>query len=482
MNNSHSRYPKGLLALCFMQATSMVGFMFIFSMATLYMTKRLGFSDKDAVTLFGAFGAIVYGLPLFGGFLGDKFLGYKFSVLIATIFCGIGLLLISIPNSFFFCLGLACFAISTCVQVPNMYCLVGNLYDKHDERRHGGFTLAYVAMNIGAFAATLSSGFLSAHIGYSGTFILGGLIMFSTLIAYFLEHKQFEDGFNTTTREKTIHTFGSRLKGMFLYFLAVPICALGFNYPDTCNNLILLVGALAALYILLISLKYDGLQRRKLIVFLVLTLVSIGWGTLYMMAPTVLTLFVERNVARHFLGIVVPASSVISLDPLFIILCGPLLSYLWLVLSHRKKNPSGALKLSLGVILMGIGFIVLVPGILSANNLGLTAFSWIILSYFFQTIGELFVNPVGYALVGSLAPPGRDGFLMGFFQLGTGVASVLMSYMANEANKLEGITAPLKTNNMYMHAFWHYGLYSTLLGLAALVFVPYFSKIIRQEH
>src|SRR3989338_10994824 len=161
MNTTHSRYPKGLIALCWMQATTMVGFMFIFSMGTLYMTKRLGFSDKEAVTLFGAFGAIVYGLPLFGGFLGDKFLGFKFAVAFSTLLCGAGLLLVAIPNKFFFLLGLACYAISTCVQVPNMYCLVGNLYDKNDERRHGGFTLAYVAMNIGALIATWSSGYLS---------------------------------------------------------------------------------------------------------------------------------------------------------------------------------------------------------------------------------------------------------------------------------------------------------------------------------
>lgn len=486
MSISTSKYPKGLLALCFMQLTSMVGFMYIFSMATLYMTKRLGFSDKEAVTLFGSFGAIVFGLPLFGGFLGDKYLGYKFSVFISTITCGIGLLLISIPNAFFFTCGLACYAISTCVQVPNMYCLVGNLYGKNDERRHGGFTLAYVAMNIGAFAATASSGFLSTHWGYSHTYIFGSIVMFSTLIAYFLGNKHFDDGFKTldeqhSSRQIQMHGLKDRIKGIALFLIAIPVCAFAFNYPDACNNLILLVGALAAVYIIILSLRYEALQRKKLLVFLVLTLVSIGWGTLYMMAPTVLTLFVERNVDRHLFDIVIPASSVLGLNPLFIVLLGPLLSLLWLKLSHRKKNPSGAFKLSLGVIMMGIGFIILVPAILNANNLGLSAFYWIVISYFFQTMGELFVNPVGFALVGSLAPPGRDGFLMGFFQLGTGVASVLMSYMASATNKLEGITAPLKTNAMYQHAFWHYGLYSLILGFAALLFVPYFSKIIRQE-
>jgi POT family proton-dependent oligopeptide transporter len=475
------KYPPGLLALCTMQATSMVGFMLIFSMSTLYMTHVLGFSDKNAVTLFAAFGAIVYGLPLFGGFLGDKYLGYKFSVLVSTILCGIGLLLISIPKPFFFIIGLACFSISTCVQVPNTYCLVGNLYDKQDERRHGGFTLAYVAMNIGAFAATFGSGFLSTHLGYSATFIAGAVIMFSTLIAFFLANKYFDDGFrsNDNIAVKVIHDTKSRIKGLVLYFLAIPICALGFHHPDVCNNLILIIAVLAAIYIFVIGFQYDSVQRKKLYVFLALTTVSIGWGVLYMMAPTVLTLFVERNVDRHFLGLLIPPSSVLSLNPFFIIICGPMLSYLWLLLSHKNRNPSGAFKLSFGVILMGIGFILLVPAILSANSLGLTAFFWIILSYLFQTLGELFVNPVGYALAGTLSPPGRDGFLMGFFQLGSGAASVLMGYLASEANQLEGIKAPLQTNNMYLHAFWHYGLYSIILGMIALIFVPYFSKIIR---
>ena len=486
MATTNNKYPKGLLALCFMQLTSMVGFMVIFSLSTLYMTKQLGYSDKAAVTLFASYGAIIYGMPLFGGFLGDRFLGFKFSVLFSTIFCGVGLILLSIHQPFFFILGLAVFAISTCLQVPNMYCLVGNLYGPEDERRHAGFTIAYVAMNVGAFVATLSAGFLSEHVGYSITYLLSALVMFSTLIAYFSGQKYFDDGFKSVSEHRIStrvfeHNVRSRIKGIFLFFLAIPVCVLGFSYPDVCNNLILLIGALAVLYILVVGVRYESLQRKKLYVFVTLTIVSIGWGTLYMMAPTVLTLFIERNVDRHFLGFFVPTASVISLNAFFIITIGPVLSVLWVYLSQKNKNPSGALKLSLGVIFMGLGFLALVPGIAHANSLGLSAFYWIIISYFFQTVGELFVNPVGYALVGSLAPPGREGFFMGFFQLGTGVASVLMGYMASEANKLQGVTAPLQTNKMYSLAFWHFSMYSIVLGVLALFLVPYFAKIIRQR-
>ncbi len=483
MDTTSKQYPKGLIAVCIMQLTSMVGFMVIFSLSTLYMTKQLGYTDKAAVTLFAAYGAIVYGMPLFGGYLGDRFLGFKFSVLFSTITCGIALLFLSIPSSFFFILGLALYAISTCVQVPNLYCLVGNLYGSQDERRHGGFTLAYVAMNVGAFAATLSAGFISQRFGYSVTYIIAAIVMFSTLIAYFAGNKYFEEGFKSKDPKLTssiiTHTVASRLKGIALFLLTIPLCALGFKYPDACNNLILLIGVLSIAYIIFISMRYESLQRKKLLVFTALTIVSIGWGTLYMMAPTVLTLFIERNVERHMLGILIPASSALGLNSLFIILVGPILSVTWVFLSQKNKNPSGALKLSLGVISMGIGFLVLVPAIMNANSLGLSAFYWIVISYFFQTVGELLVNPVGFALVGSLSPPGREGFLMGFFQLGTGVASVLMGYMASQANKLQGITAPLQTNAMYSHAFWNYGLSSVILGAIALLLVPYFAKIIR---
>lgn len=480
----HQKYPKGLFSIFWMQVTTMVGFAYIFAMATLYCTKELGFTDQHAYTLFAAYGAIVYGVPLFGGFLGDRFLGHKFSVLFGVIISGIGLLLMAIHNLYAFYIGLACFAISTCLQVPNIYCLVGQLYDKHDERRHSGFTLAYVGMNIGSLAASASSGYLINLIGFRMTFVVGAIVMFMTLIAYYQGQSHFSEGFirkDDMDANPTVFTLTDRIKGLALFFIAIPICVVAFNYPELCNKLILIFGIGITLFIAIYAFRFTNLQRSKLIVFLLLTVVSIGWGTLYMIAPTVLTIFIERNVDRHFWGFLIPTSSVYSLNPFFIVTIGPLLSYLWIMLTRRGHNPSGAFKLTLGVVIMGLGYLVLVPAIASANTLGFSAFYWIILSYLLQTIGELLVNPVGYALVGSLSPPRWEGFLMGYFQLGSGVASVLMGYMASMTSKLEGITNPIQTNGMYSHAFAQYSYYSLALGIGAMLFVPYFARVIRAK-
>ncbi len=212
-------------------------------------------------------------------------------------------------------------------------------------------------------------------------------------------------------------------------------------------------------------------------VFWILLVVGVMFWALYMLAPSALNIFVDRNVNRTILGHVIPTVTVQSLNPFFIMTLGPLLSLFWLHSTKHKLLFSAPAKFALGILLMGVGYLVIVPGIMSASTAGMVAIVWIVLSYLLQTVGELFVGPVGFAMVGDLVPPRMEGVMMGVWQLSTGVAGALSDYLANLTVAPENVTQPVQTNPIFAHSFLQFGLMAVGVGLLTMLMTPKLAKI-----
>lgn len=451
------KQAKGLIGVCIIQIFTMIGFMYLFSLMTLYCTQKFYLSDHQAYILFAAYGSIVFGLPLFGGYLGDKFLTHKKAVLYSIPIQSLALILMSINNIDVFYFALAIFAISTCLQTPNIYCLVGELYSIDHPKRQQAFALAYIAVNLGAVFATGTAGFLSQKLGYGMTFIIGGILNFGALIGYFLCRNEIKN-----TKDDSRLT----IYGFLLLIMSIFICMLLFHYSEICNLLILAFAIGITLLLIFLSFRQSAQIQKNLLIFIFITWVAVGFGALFVLTPTVLTLFIERNVNRHFFSILIPTPTIMIINSLIIVFLGPFIS-----LKDKKAKPDSslALKFSLGIILMGISFVVLVLGICFSNQFGVTALIWIAICYILQAFAELYVNPIGYSLSHSLAPKGMEASLLGFFQLNFGLASAIMSYFSLMATDLQGNVNPLITNKMYLQAFSHYSLFSISLGIVCFV-------------
>ena len=129
------------------------------------------------------------------------------------------------------------------------------------------------------------------------------------------------------------------------------------------------------------------------------------------------------------------------------------------------------------LILIGAGFLVLPVGIAFAGPDGIVGFKWIFISYVLQSIAELLISPIGYAMIGRLAPRQYQGIMMGTWMLLTGVASVFSSYFSGLVPEARvGLAA--STNPIYTSIFSNLGWGSVAVGVVMILLIPFFRKLI----
>ena len=126
---------------------------------------------------------------------------------------------------------------------------------------------------------------------------------------------------------------------------------------------------------------------------------------------------------------------------------------------------------------MALGFLILPLGIKLAGINGMSAFTWLFWSYVLQSIGELLISPIGYAMIGKLAPKQYQGIMMGSWMLVTGLASLFAGDFSGMIPEPAGSTA-LTTNPGYVKLFAELGAGSLVVGLALVVLIPFLRKLI----
>jgi dipeptide/tripeptide permease len=210
--------------------------------------------------------------------------------------------------------------------------------------------------------------------------------------------------------------------------------------------------------------------------FLFLCLISIGFWTFYFLEPTLLTVFSKDNLNLNIFGINFPPNTVFSLDPFFVIVSGFFLTRLWLWLECKNKDPSIPLKFIFASLWVGLGYILLAVAI-SLNSSGLMNIGWMIAAYFLFTMGELFIAPVGFSMVGQLSPKGSEGFLMGVWQLSLGISATASVAIAGYI-VMPSTGLILERNVSYMHSFMWFAVIGFIMFVASLLFLPWMKRML----
>lgn len=459
--SSNTRYPSGVLPVFFLQMFCMIGFSVLFAILTLYCTHELHLTDQQAYNITCAFNAQVFALSILGGYLGNRWMGYNLSFIVGACLAIAGYIFLLSTNLNLFHCGLAMFALSQGLMVPSLYLILGNLYCHGDNRRDSGFILAYIGMNVGSLFASMIAGAVSQYYSYHLVLLIGVIFSFLTLIFYFI----FQPKKTIVTETPSII---SKIMGILIIIIFIPIVMILLDHVKWNNTLLISLGTIIIISLSFIALRNKTREiRKKLLLFLLLSILSIFFWSLYLLAPTILPIFTERNVDRSIFDIIIPAASFSVLNPFFIIILGPLTGWLWLRLAKSNRKISILGKFSLGLLLMGIGYLILAIGILAHNQSGYIFWGWIVLSYFSQTLGELCIGPIGYAMVGELIPPKQEGLMMGVWQLMSGVAGVLTNYFSNFIGKTNN-TSPLITNHVYFSTFLLCGGIVVFAGVLAV--------------
>lgn len=474
--------PSGAGALFFMQMFSTLGFSVLYSTLVLYATNWLHMSDNVATSITATFVAFNYTLHLLGGYAGGRLMTYRGLFSIGMICTLTGCVLISVPDTDYLYWGLAFFLTGAGLNVTCINCMLTQLFQPDDMRRESAFLWNYSGMNVGFFVGFSVSGYFQMNNGYHQLFLLSSLGSLIALIITAFKWKKLNDINTTFINLPKDKKRSANMQGIGLIVLLVLSLRWLLEHSHFSNNLIMTVGAVMALLIAVLATKQrTAKERNNMWAYIILAFTSLIFWTLYQIAPMGLTLFIERNVDRHYFGMLIPPQWVQNINTIVIILGGPMLSVWFTRLRSRGIRITIPLQFSFALLMIGAAFAILPLGISLANAQGYSNFNWILASYILQSIGELFISPIGYAMVGQLAPMRLQGLMMGTWLMITGVAATMSDYFSKMALGTEHLTDPLLTNGSFSHTFALLGWTSISVGIVLLLVTPLMKRLIHER-
>ena len=460
MDATQSHHPKALPFLFFTEMWERFGFYIAQGLLVLYMTKYYGFSDDVSGTISGVFAGLVYISPFVGGFIADKLLGFKTSILWGGFFLVLGyaLLAISTMQTLFYP-ALATIIVGNGLFKPNISSLLGMQYSTNDPRRDAGFTLFYIGINIGAALSGIS-GYIKNAFGWNITFAMASIGMIIGLVT-------FRAGFKHFKNLKEEPTISRTFKYQLIFYCILAIIGLSFllKINALANWLLPCAGIILLIFLSILTLRQHAENRKRLLVLKTLIISSIVFWALFLQLFISANLFVDRLVEKNLFGIPLTTTLFYASESIFIILLGPLFASAWQTLGRNDKNPSPVYKFVLGIIFAGLGFLVLSASTLFANDNGMINPLWVFFSYLLITIGELLLSPIGLSAVTLLAPPHLIGMMMGIWFVATGFGGLFAGLISKIASIPEGTVSAAEKLAIYQSAFLHFAYLAFLVAI-----------------
>ncbi|HBD7051795.1 TPA: MFS transporter [Legionella pneumophila] len=467
MSTVEQRMPKGIMSLYLIQMFSTFSFAVLYSSLSLYITNQLGLSNHISNSIVGLFLAFNFVLHLFGGLIGGNWLSNRFLFLFTTILQTFGILCLVFPETPSLYLGLSLFLIGCGLNTTCYNTILTQRFSSSDPRRDKAFFMSYSTMNIGFWAGFICSGFYDASNHYEEIFYASIATNIITTLLVLYCWKNITD-INTAlalnpAQKQRIKGIG----GILFILLLIPVLNICFKLPDFSNGLVITISVLMFFVILFIRNNQKILSdRQKITAFLILTITSTVFWMIYYTGPMGITLFIKNNVDKQLLGFEIPTQWILNINSVVIIIGSPLIALLISKLQNKGYTFSVSTQFIWAFLFLTISFFSLSCGIHFANEAGYTAFSWIILHLVTQAVAELFIGPVGYAMIGRIAPNHLQGLLMGSWMLVSGVSASLSHYFSNSMIQSES-SDPLLSNSDYYHVFNELAVW----GLAGALFL-----------
>ena len=471
------RHPRQLYLLFFTEMWERFSFYGMKALLLAYMVTQLKFDEPKGYAILGSYAALVYTMPMFGGMLADRFLGYRKAITFGGILMTIGHLVLAIPQSWSFFYGMAFIICGNGFFKPNISSLVGTLYRENDPRRDSAFSIFYMGINLGAMIGGVLCGYVGQRINWHFGFGLAGIFMILGLIVFTIGKKSLGDR-GLPPQENLLHRklFAGLNRETIIYIgtlLVVPFVVFLFNVYEAMDWIMLGLGLLSLVYILYIAFQLEKAAKFKLIAAIVMIVTSILFWAFYEQNSGSLNLFAMRNVDMHVLGFNLPPLSVNNfLPPFWVIALSPVFAWLWLWLNKKGKEPSTPLKFALSFIFLGIGFYIFYLGCKMTTD-GLISLYIFALGYVAIICGELCLSPIGLSMVTKLAPVKIVGMVMGIWFLASAIGEFLAGKIGSLMSVPENVVNdPIQSLPYYADILSKIGLGSVLLGGVLMLIVP----------
>ncbi len=482
-------HPRGLSVLFFTEMWERFSYYGMRALLVLFMVDAIehggmGLNEQKAGAIYGLYTSFVYLVALPGGWIADRLLGAQRSVWIGGLVIAAGHFTLAVPSQTAFYIGLVLVVIGTGFLKPNISAIVGQLYPEGGARRDAGFTLFYMGINLGAFLGPLICSYLGEAVSWHAGFGAAGVGMLAGVIQYRLSVKNLgEHGRHPHEREKKRHApeeidpaWFLLIGGLVLVGLILILCLSGIihiNPVALAKNATYVIVGMAVLFFGSVFLygKLTKREKKQTVVILILFFASAVFWSGFEQAGSSLNLFADRHTDRvlDWLNFEIPAGWFQSLNPFFIVTLAPVFAAFWVNLAKRNLDPSIPSKFAIGLLLLGLGFLIMVGAAKLVTEGNDAAPYWLILTYLLHTMGELCVSPVGLSSVTKLAPKRFVGQMMGIWFLATALGNLIAGLAAGRFN-------PESINEM-PSLFLQIVLVSVGAGLLLLVFTKPVQKL-----
>lgn len=392
----------------------------------------LALTAGSAAAIYGSYNALVYLTPLAGGWIADRLIGARRSVLIGGIVIAVGHYAMAAPWESTFWIGLLLIAAGTGLLKPNVSAMVGDLYDGQPEsRKDSAFSIFYMGINMGAFLAPLVTGWLALEYGWEWGFLAAGIGMTIAVIVYVVgwpSLRQAGTGVPNRADRAVLRKVGIRsLLGLGLFVAAFALQGLWLGYSVDGVALVftwtILIIAVVYFVVLFRSPLVGPEDRPRLKAFLALFIGAALFWMIFDQAGSTLTILASDWTDRDIGSWVMPAPWLQSVNPIFIIVFAPVFAWLWTKLANRA--PSTPMKFAIALIGVGLSFWLLVLPGMAADRGESSAIWWLIGAYLLQTWAELLLSPTGLAASTSLAPVGLGSQVLALWFLAVSVGDSL---------------------------------------------------------
>lgn len=505
-------HPVGLFVLFFTEMWERFSYYGMRAIFVLFLTSTIseggfGWERSEALTWYAVYTSLVYGTPIIGGMIADRYIGYRKAVVFGAALMTLGHAVLAFETLSTFVMGLALLIIGNGLFKPNITPIVGQMYPDGSPLKDGAYTIFYMGVNAGAFLGILICGYLGENVGWNWGFGAAGIFMFFGMLQFHFAQKIFgklgeapdkKDAGQIEHGEKIVpFTRQDWIWGglSIAFFVGTIIFWNLYQTESPLDKFLYLLPFLFVFvtYVVLRLRKYPKVERDRItvislfaffVVFFWLafeqaggtmtifandyterdltTPIAVTWfrgiSLLLTFIPMLLLTWVLVSLAKKIFeafpltivftgisfliiwGIIiwinynnfnnetleVPASWFGTLNSFFIISLAPLFSMMWVRLAGTSINPSGPIKLAIGLFLLGIGFGALVVGastIPAGAQTASVSMIWLVLAYFFHTVGELCLSPVGLSLVNKLSPMRLMALMFGIWYIANFVAN-----------------------------------------------------------
>ena len=461
---AQSKHPKGLWVLFGTEMWERFNFYGMRALLTLFMVNSLLIKEADAAIIYGGFLALCYLTPLLGGFISDKYIGNRNSILIGGSLMAIGQFLLFISASTFsanlgsakLIMWLALFIIifGNGFFKPNISSMVGSLYPKEEKSKlDSAFTIFYMGINMGAFLGQ----FICPYVGdvkdavtgardifaFKWGFLAASIAMIIGTVTFFLlknkyvvtpegrpigglpknnTSEDFEEG-ETQTAKFTSKSIGIAIAlfiALFFVFRYLLVGELGFSSVEMgqlIKGLIypFIYSAGISLAYLIMSSAENKVEKQRIWVIYIVSFFIIFFWAAFEQAGSSLTFIADNQTDRNILGWNMPPSMVQIFNGIFVVALALPFSLLWDKLRVKGKEPVSPMKQAMGLALIALSYFIIAHNVKDLGSSGMLAIKWLILLYLIQTMGELCLSPIGLSLVGKLAPKRFASLLYGVF-------------------------------------------------------------------